>query len=329
MWLTNFCGAIDIFGGTNLKQKQLAQFKNSLELQNQLMRWMNVALNMYVWEGLPKSVDARFLEISFITRGAAMIVEMEGSYYSLLCLPGYDYNLYGYPTRAFGMGMNGFTKQFDLFVDGADEGKLLLKTVGIEATTKYNAVLGFDNKARYPYMNYITNSCLRLADIRRSADVVRNNLKQPAIVACEDTQVNTVKEAFKQRDENQNVIAIGLGGLSMDSIKVWDLKTDPNLLKEFADAAEREENYLREVFGLDSIPNQDKRERLITDEAESNNEITQSNGDIRLNMREKFCEQVNEAFGLNISVRVNVEVSEDVVDEEAEEEEEEEEDVDE
>ena len=40
------------------------------------------------------------------------------------------------------------------------------------------------------------------------------------------------------------------------------------------------------------------------DEINSNNEVTNLGLQIRLKSREKFCEQVNELFGLNISVKL-------------------------
>ena len=73
---------------------------------------------------------------------------------------------------------------------------------------------------------------------------------------------------------------------------------------------------MRDVFGLNSLPNQDKRERLITDEANANNELTQSSADIGLVMREQFCEDLYTAFGIPCSVKLRVEpvkeVDEDV-----------------
>lgn len=307
MWWNMCFGSIDPFMFCDMKPKLLNKFKNSIELQNHLMRWSNIAMNMYEWSGLTNTMDSRMLEMSFLLRGAGMVAEVNGALYTLACAPGGDYNIYGNPTKCYGYGFNGFNREFNLYVPGADEGSLVLETTGVRASKNYDAVMGWDNKGRYPYMNYIINSCLRLADIKRSEDVVRSNMKKPAIVTCEESMLNTVREAFKSKDDNQDVIAIALGNFSADSVRVWDLKVDPGILKEFADAAEREENYLREVFGLNALPNVDKRERLITDEANANNEATQTNADIRLNMREAFCEMCNDAFGLNMSVRPRVE----------------------
>lgn len=302
MWWNPLFGPIDPF--SNIKSnKKLSKYKNMLEFQNQFMYWANLLINRYEYKGLPESVNDRILELSFLLRGAAMIAEIDGHYYSFMCAPGADYNIYGEPTKAWGYGMNGFNKEFNLYVRGSDEGSLTRKGVsGQMATKNYNAVIGWDNKARYPYINYLVAECTRLADIQRSTDVIRSNLKRPAIVACEENQVNTVKAAFRNRDENEDVVVISSAGLSLDSVKVWDLKTDPTLLSAFAEDYERHEEQLRERAGLYSNPNPDKKERMLVDEVNANNEETDSSEDICLTMRKQFCEDVNAAFGLNISV---------------------------
>lgn len=302
MWWNGLCGPFDPFSGVK-SNKKLAKYKNMLEFQNQFMYWMNLLINRYKYNGLPESVNERIIELSFLLRGAAMVAEVDGNHYSLMCAPGADYNIYGEPTKAWGYGMNGFNREFNLYVRGSDEGPLTLRGVsGTNATSNYNAVMGWDNKARYPYVNYLIAECTRLADIQRSNDVIRANLKRPAIVACEETQVNTVRNAFKNKDENEDVIVISAAGLNIDSVKVWDLKTDPTLLAAFADDYERHEAHLRERAGLFSNPNQDKKERLLVDEVNANDEETQSSEDIGLTMRQQFCEDLNNAFGLNVSV---------------------------
>lgn len=304
MWWNGMCGPFDPFSGVK-SNKKLAKYKNMLEFQNQFMYWMNLLINRYKYNGLPESVNERIIELSFLLRGAAMVAEVDGNHYSLMCAPGADYNIYGEPTKAWGYGMNGFNREFNLYVRGSDEGPLTLRGVsGTNATSNYNAVMGWDNKARYPYVNYLIAECTRLADIQRSNDVIRANLKRPAIVACEETQVNTVRNAFKNKDENEDVIVISAAGLNIDSVKVWDLKTDPTLLAAFADDYERHEAHLRERAGLFSNPNQDKKERLLVDEVNANDEETQSSEDICLTMRKQFCEDLNNAFGLNVSVEL-------------------------
>ena len=56
--------------------------------------------------------------------------------------------------------------------------------------------------------------------------------------------------------------------------------------------------------------NTDKRERLVTNEVDSNNEMIQINSDVMLETRKQACEEINKMFGLNISVerRANLKI---------------------
>lgn len=302
MWWTPLFGCIDPFSEIK-SSKKLAKYKNMVEFQNQFMYWVNLLINRYKYNNLPESVNERIIELSFLSRGCAILCKIEGHYYSMFAAPGSNFNINGDMLKAWGYGMNGFNKEFNLFVRGSSDGRMLLDGVsGRAEESSYNAVLGWDNKARYPYINYLWTECARLADIQRSTDVVRSNLKRPAIVACPETDINTVKAAFANRNNNEDVVVISNAGLALDSVKVWDLKSDPNLLAAFADDYERHEEQLRERAGLYTNPNPDKKERMLVDEVNANNEETESADDICLTMRKQFCEDINEAFGLNVSV---------------------------
>ena len=46
----------------------------------------------------------------------------------------------------------------------------------------------------------------------------------------------------------------------------------------------------------------DKRERLVADEVQANNEQVQASEDVMLKARQRACEEINRIFGTNISV---------------------------
>ena len=58
------------------------------------------------------------------------------------------------------------------------------------------------------------------------------------------------------------------------------------------------------LFGLNNVS--DKKERLIVDEANANNDYINRNVDLLYKNRKIACNEINKKFGLNISVkRVN------------------------
>ena len=62
---------------------------------------------------------------------------------------------------------------------------------------------------------------------------------------------------------------------------------------------------LNEVFtdlGINNA-NMDKRERMVANEVEANNEQVKASEDVMLKAREQACKEINRIFGTNISVR--------------------------
>ena len=56
-----------------------------------------------------------------------------------------------------------------------------------------------------------------------------------------------------------------------------------------------------------------KKERLVTDEVNSNNEFINNNLEIMFKCRKLACEEINKLFGLNVSVRkVNSELNKEM-----------------
>ena len=266
----------------------------------------NKLCNIFKWHNLPETCNERFLERSLLLRGAALIVEENGHFLNLAAVPGDGYNIYGEFTRAYGYGLNGWNKQYSLWVDGAQESPDVTKTAGGYDTGKdFNAVMCRDNKLMFPYVQYLIIAAKRLTETMRSMDVALQNLKMPVIITCEDNTVNSVKEMLANRDANVAAV-VGHGSLPVDSFKVWDTKANPAILQVMWEHYERLDNHVKEQLGMNSLAQVNKKERLLVDEVNANNQSVDMNLDKRLKERELFCERVNEAFGLNISVEVNI-----------------------
>ena len=61
------------------------------------------------------------------------------------------------------------------------------------------------------------------------------------------------------------------------------------------------------VLGIDNA-NTDKKERLITNEVESNEELIKYYLNCYYKTRKKACDDINKKFGLNISIELNKDV---------------------
>lgn len=306
MWYNNYWGQIPLDLAMSKKSaKKLAQFQNRTEFCNFFERYFTLAQNQFRWSGLPDTCDERFLERAFILLGRAMIAKVEGAYVTLGAANGADINLYGYPLNAYGWGLNGFNRSFSCYVPGADDSGVLTKAAsGRKGYKAPECVIGYDNVDAYPMVTYIITAAQRLSNILRASDVAVESSKTPYVVSCDEANVSTVREALKQREDNVSAIIGIKGSFDLQDLKIWPTQMPPDTLANLWQQYCNVQNELLEVFGIESNPQSDKRERLLVDEVNANNQAVHENLAKRLYQRQLFAERVNDCFGLNISVEV-------------------------
>ena len=135
----------------------------------------------------------------------------------------------------------------------------------------------------------------------------------PVIVKCSDKQKLSLKQAIKQKQDNEPVIYADKG---METNEMSTLKTDAPIV--FDKLQIQKTNVMNECLTFLGInnANTDKRERLVTNEVEANNEMIQINADVMLEVRKHACEEINKMFGLNISVEkrtdLKIDLNEDI-----------------
>ena len=138
----------------------------------------------------------------------------------------------------------------------------------------------------------------------RTCDVCASGLKSPYLISCEDNQVQTVRDALAARQDNVATIVGSSKSISSDMFRVWPTATDPGNLSAVWTQYCNIFNQILEILGINTNQMSDKKERLLVAEVESNNDLITRNAKKRLNMRQKFADECNECFGLNITVKL-------------------------
>ena len=110
-----------------------------------------------------------------------------------------------------------------------------------------------------------------------------------------------MKNLYEQYDGNTPVIFGDKNQLSVDTIKA--IKTDaPFVANDIMQYKKEIWNEALTFLGVNNLS--EKRERLISDETNTNNELINLNLMSYLAPRKLACKQFNEKYGMNIDVKV-------------------------
>lgn len=259
------------------KRANMSDLLNDLTFRVLYDKFRLVAVNAFEWHNLPEGILERHIERWLFDRGYAIFYNDKK--YGLTCLechPGGQYNYLHDPLtyRAVGFGF----------------------TVEVPAQ---ECVIIENNKLRLATRDFVMFYVNKLAEAERTMDVNVKANKTPVVVLCDDKDVLSFKRIFQMVDGNVPAIFADRA-LNMDAVNALDLKVQ-FLGNELMDYKKSVENELLTFMGINN-PAVDKAERLITDEANSNNQLIQSFFDLQLEARERACEEINAMFGLNISV---------------------------
>lgn len=231
-------------------------------------RYRLIAMNAHEWDGLPAGIKPIHIEKWLFSDGKAIFFRDPSM--SFMCLQAHEtgqQNVYGDPLsyRATGFGYN---KDYS-----ADDCVIIENNILRLATDPF--IMWFVGK---------------LTEAERTMDVNTKACKTPVVFACDDKDVLTFKRIFQQVDGNVPAIFADKN-LNLDSVQAFmtGVKFMGNELMDYKRSIEAD---LLTFLGQNNTP-MEKRERLITDEANANNQLIQSFADLQLEARQRACEAIN------------------------------------
>lgn len=273
--------------------KKINKYRNDRSFMNIYSRLVNLSLNSFEWINLPESVNEKYLEGAYLFNGGvALGMDKELGYVGLPFSNTDKLNIYGESPNILLYGNNGYNKKYVSYIRGADN-------------TLANAVKGYDNPMGYPYIMYIIEASENISNVLRSGQVAVNKLKNPYILIGNKEDIPNIREVMKKLANNEDaIITADTVNKEPDTIlNVKDTSINTAIIDALWQQYQRYSNDIQEILGINSNDNIDKKERLLVDEVNSNNESTAISLDLRLKSRKEFCRDVNDLFGLNIDVR--------------------------
>ena len=254
-------------------------FLNSWTTIDYLNRLKEYALNMFEWINLPKTVDARFIELVLFEEGK--INFFEDRLIGFLAL------------RVNESGKQNVYNEFDKKHIYANNGFSRVRNLR-------NSVTIYNNYLHTPTYTTVNLYAIRLARVTRAIDLNIEAQKTPILITCPENQKLSLKNVYEQYKGNAPVIYTD-SEFNLDSIKV--LKTDaPFVVDKLTLYKHDIWNEVMTFLGVNNS-NQDKKERLVANEVDANDEQIEQARFNMLDARKDACKKINDMFGLNIDVK--------------------------
>ena len=256
-----------------------------------------LALNMFTWENLPETMDSRYIENALYENGLCLVNDDKDlGLLSVPCSYGANMNINGESTEVITSGYN------------------YVKTV--KYINNDNCVLIRNNDLAKATRDYIANYAERMLEVEMCIRANINQQKFPWFINATEKTKKSLQLIFDKVENFEPFILANREIMGEAPLEVLTMSTPYVADKLNSYKYELE----REILSFLSLNNNfEKKERLLTDEVNSNNDFIHTNAMLMYKVRLQACEQINKKFGLNVRVLPNKEmISKYYVDEENE-----------
>ena len=274
------------------KRKAVANDNIERETIRLTKHYQMLALNRYRWENLPNGIESRYIEEMLYDNGeCAMFDHPDLGLCVLRSSSRENLNIYGEPTK---LSLTGFNEHRTVMMD--------------------DCVRIMNNDLALPTLPNIVYYARRMAELD---DIIMQNLRQqrvPYLFATDENNSFSLKSLYDRMYQGEPAIFIDKEMLKGEPENIMVLPTQaPYLVDKLQVQKQEMERELLTFLGINNTL--EKKERLLVDETNSNNQFIKMASDIGFKQRQLACEQLNEMFGLNVRVvETQDEMQEEVMD---------------
>ena len=261
------------------KRKPVINDNIELETARLTKHYQMLALNRYKWENLPNGIESRYIEQMLYDNGeCAMFDHPDLGLCVLRSSSRENLNIYGEPTK---LSLTGFNEHRTVMMD--------------ECVRIMNNDLGL------PTLPNIVYYARRMAEID---DIIMQNLRQqrvPYLFATDESNSFSMKSLYDRMYQGEPAIFVDKDMLKGQPENVMVIPTPaPYLVDKLQIQKQEMERELLTFLGINNTL--EKKERLLVDETNSNNQFIKMASDIGFKQRQLACEKMNEMFCLNVRV---------------------------
>lgn len=234
-------------------------------------------LSMFKWTGLPDKISSRYLENNLFYNGFVIFFKSK------------DLDCYVI-ARATAIGLNDYEEPIGFRARGVNK---------INETVKASeCVIIQNNVLRRGNISSVNFFAKELSNIKKTFDNNLEQLKNPYIIECGDGQVTTVQNIMKSKQNGEPFIIARPKTMEGINVTHIDLKIQ-NHTTELIEVMNTYESKAKTHFGINNN-NVFKKERLVSNETQQNNEEIELNRKLMLEARQQACVEIKEMFDIDI-----------------------------
>lgn len=260
----------------------------------------DIMVTRFKWNNFPKGdkpsaeINARFFELTLFEKGSAasFFYETTGNY---VCTPinsNGRIDIYNIPTKLICYSPNGMIHE-SIETDKCPY-----------CFNRWTGAIPDVPLCRY-YANLLTE-----IDIAIQTNIV--NTKIPVLLLCDEMTKKSIKEAYRQAQAGMPALAVDKQGFeNLTETTQWNFNV-PYITDKLQEAKRNVIAEFLQEIGINNVETE-KKERMITSEANANNEVISHSSDVYLVPRQDFCDRFNKLYGTNVSVEIRKEEINNVV----------------
>lgn len=280
-------------------------------IKNHFMKKFEIiALNLFSWENLPPTIEERYIEKALFDKGLVCLVDDKNFGQIVVgCSYSQNMNIWGEPTEVITTGYN-YVRTFNIEnTINTTYTRDINNEINDENNILETAIVCQNNDLAISTREILEYYVNKLVEVELSTFTNVYLQKFPFLINTTKDNEMTMKTLISKVDKGEPYIMYNkkIADLS-NAVDVFNLNVPfvADKLMQYRFETERE---IYTLFGFNN--NFEKKERLLTDEVNVNNDFINCNIDSMYKKRKQFAELMNAKYGWNVQVKKRYELKEE------------------
>ena len=275
---------------SNVKIKQsLYEIDKHIDNIRLYNRYKLLALNMFQWENLPNGIQSKHIEKILYEHGQGIFYKHKD--YGFVFLPCSGVGTPNIMNEDVYVRTSGYMCTDTLrLIDSIDSiVNLDFKDIGVRC---------LNNDLKIPSFINVVDYANKMNEVEKAIDLNLSQQKFPYLITSNNETKFSMKSLMDKVEKGEPIIYVDKK-LTLGDLQFFNTGV-PFIVDKLQAYKKDLEQEILNFFGLSST--NDKRERMLVDELNLNNDYKDRTCDLMFKQREMFAELVNKTYGLNIKV---------------------------